>query len=125
MDQYKEFCRLRDYRKPGVEVPHHTEAEAFALATSRDTARELSDLARRHEHVLDNVISMAEEFGARSRPNAGGHAFRNFSVIVRALKEEHTRVVLASAPVQSVTVQALNSRTNHSIVTELPWDYAT
>ncbi|WFR81387.1 hypothetical protein P9875_09575 [Janthinobacterium rivuli] len=31
MDQYKEFCRLRDYRKPGVEVPHHTEAEAFAL----------------------------------------------------------------------------------------------
>lgn len=32
MDQYKEFCRLRDYRKPGVEVPHHTEAEAFALA---------------------------------------------------------------------------------------------
>ena len=32
MDQYKEFCRLRDYRKPGVEVPHYTEAEAFALA---------------------------------------------------------------------------------------------
>jgi len=32
MDQYQEFCRLRDYRKPGVEVPHHTEAEAFALA---------------------------------------------------------------------------------------------
>ena len=33
MDQYKEFCRLRDYRKPGIEVPHYTEAEAFALAT--------------------------------------------------------------------------------------------
>lgn len=32
MDQYKEFCRLRDYRKTGVEVSHHTEAEAFALA---------------------------------------------------------------------------------------------
>ncbi|MDN2717804.1 hypothetical protein [Janthinobacterium sp. SUN120] len=32
MEKYKEFCRLRDYRKPGVEVPHHTEAEAFALA---------------------------------------------------------------------------------------------
>ena len=32
MDQYKEFCRLRDYRKHGAEVPHHTEAEAFALA---------------------------------------------------------------------------------------------
>ena len=32
MDQYKEFCRLRDYRKPGVEVPQYTEAEAFSLA---------------------------------------------------------------------------------------------
>ena len=32
MDKYKEFCRLRDYRKPGIEVPHYTEAEAFALA---------------------------------------------------------------------------------------------
>lgn len=31
--QYREFCRLRDYRKPGVEVCQHTEAEAFALAT--------------------------------------------------------------------------------------------
>lgn len=35
MEQYKEFCRLRNYRKPGVEVPHHTEAEAFALATRK------------------------------------------------------------------------------------------
>lgn len=33
-DAYKEFCRLRDYRKPGVEAPQYTEAEAFALATS-------------------------------------------------------------------------------------------
>lgn len=33
MDEYKEFCRLRDYRKPGAEVPQYTEAEAFALAT--------------------------------------------------------------------------------------------
>lgn len=32
MDKYKEFCRLRDYRRPGAEVPHHTEAQAFALA---------------------------------------------------------------------------------------------
>ena len=32
MDQYKEFCKLRDYRKPGAEVPYYTEAEAFALA---------------------------------------------------------------------------------------------
>ncbi|PMQ18462.1 hypothetical protein JaAD80_00700 [Janthinobacterium sp. AD80] len=36
-DQYREFCRLRDYRKPGVEVPHHTEAEAFALAVQSKT----------------------------------------------------------------------------------------
>ena len=32
MDPYKEFCRLRDHRKHGAEVPHYTEAEAFALA---------------------------------------------------------------------------------------------
>lgn len=31
---YKEFCRLRDHRKHGAEVPQYTEAEAFALATS-------------------------------------------------------------------------------------------
>ena len=35
MDQYQEFCRLRDYRKPGAEVPQYTEAEAFALATNK------------------------------------------------------------------------------------------
>ena len=33
---YKEFCRLRDYRKPGAEVPQYTEAEAFALAVQTD-----------------------------------------------------------------------------------------
>lgn len=32
MDQYREFCRLRDYRKPGVEVCQYTEAEEFAIA---------------------------------------------------------------------------------------------
>lgn len=32
---YKQFCRLRDYRKPGAEVPLYTEAEAFALATDK------------------------------------------------------------------------------------------
>mgnify|MGYP001599091130 CR=1 FL=1 len=35
MGEYKEFCRLRDYRKPGAEVPQYTEAEAFALATKK------------------------------------------------------------------------------------------
>ena len=34
---YKEFCRLRDYRKPGAEVPQYTEAEAFALAIQTDS----------------------------------------------------------------------------------------
>ena len=37
MDQYTEFCRLRDYRKPGAEVPQYTEAEAFALAVRTDS----------------------------------------------------------------------------------------
>lgn len=32
MNEYKEFCRLRDYREPGAEICQHTEAEAFALA---------------------------------------------------------------------------------------------
>jgi len=36
---YKEFCRLRDYRKPGAEVPQYTEAEAFALAVQTDSRK--------------------------------------------------------------------------------------
>ena len=35
VNKYNEFCRLRDYRKPGAEVPQYTEAEAFALATNK------------------------------------------------------------------------------------------
>ncbi|QDG73499.1 hypothetical protein [Janthinobacterium tructae] len=35
---YNEFCRLRDFRKIGAEVPQYTEAEAFALATSKSKA---------------------------------------------------------------------------------------
>ncbi|OEZ98789.1 hypothetical protein DUPY_29690 [Duganella phyllosphaerae] len=38
--QYREFCRLRDYRKPGVEVCQHTEAEAFTLATGQRIERQ-------------------------------------------------------------------------------------
>lgn len=86
MDQYKEFCRLRDHRKPGAEVCQHTEAEAFAMATCEGPACELAALAARHEHVLDGVIMMAEEFAAARRPGKGGHAFRNFAEIVRAMK---------------------------------------
>ena len=83
---YKQFCRLRDYRKPGAEVCQHTEAEAFAIATSDGLTRQLAVLAARHEHVLDGVILMVEEFAAARRPGKCGHAFRNFSVIVRGLK---------------------------------------
>ena len=36
---YKEFCRLRDHRKPGAEVPQYTEAEAFALAVQTDSRK--------------------------------------------------------------------------------------
>lgn len=86
MDQYKEFCALRDYRKPGADVCQHTEAKAFAMATSEGVTRELAVLAARHEHVLDGLILMAEEFAAARRPGKGGHAFRNFAVIVRGLK---------------------------------------
>lgn len=86
MEQYKEFCRLRDYRKSGAEVCQHTEAEAFAIATSEGAARELAVLAARHERVLDGVILMAEEFAAARRLHKSANAFRNFAVIVRGLK---------------------------------------
>lgn len=42
--QYKEFCRLRDYRKPGVEVGQYTEAEAFALATCKPVENSVANL---------------------------------------------------------------------------------
>ena len=86
MDQYKEFCRLRDYRKPGAEVCRHTEAEAFSMAISEGAARELAVLVARHERVLDGLILMAEEFAAARWPGKCRHAFRNFAVIVRGLK---------------------------------------
>jgi len=86
MDQYKEFCALRDYRKPGAEVCQHTEAEAFAMARSEGVTRELAVLAARYERVLDGLVLMAEEFAAARRPGKGGHAFRNFAVIVSGLK---------------------------------------
>ena len=86
MDYYNEFCRLCDYRKPGAEVCQHTEAEAFAIATSEGAARELAVLAARHERVLDGVILMAEEFSAARRPGKSANAFRNFAMIVRGLK---------------------------------------
>ena len=89
MDQYKEFCRLRDYRQPGAEVPQHTEAEAFALVIARYADQKYLALAARHESVLKGAILMAEEFADARTPNEGGHAFRNYAEILRALKNEH------------------------------------
>lgn len=54
MDQYKEFCRLRDYRKPGVEVPHHTEAEAFALAV-QSKARQAEPAQRKKNPTMKGI----------------------------------------------------------------------
>lgn len=90
MEQYKEFCRLRDYRKPGVEVPQHTEAEAFASAIAGYADQRYMALAARHESVLEGAILMAEEFADARTPNEGGHAFRNYAEILRGLKNEHT-----------------------------------
>lgn len=62
MDQYKEFCRLRDYRKPGAEVCRHTEAEAFAMATNEGSTSELqAELARLAVgvHANDDGIGVA------------------------------------------------------------------
>ena len=63
MDQYKEFCRLRDYRKPGVEVPQHTEAEAFALAIgafpqNTERVKATSPASRQHSHSCDRCGSV-------------------------------------------------------------------
>ncbi|PHV16313.1 hypothetical protein CSQ90_14820 [Janthinobacterium sp. BJB303] len=54
MDQYKEFCRLRDYRKPGAEVPQHTEAEAFSLATGQPGCDDHSSAGMTGVGVLGN-----------------------------------------------------------------------
>ncbi|WP_035820919.1 hypothetical protein [Janthinobacterium sp. RA13] len=54
MDQYKEFCRLRDYRKPGVEAPQYTEAEAFSLATGQPGCDDHSSVGLTYVGVLDH-----------------------------------------------------------------------
>ena len=92
MDQYKEFCRLRDYRQPGAEVPQHTEAEAFASAIAGYADQRYMALAARHESVLDGAILMAEEFAEARPPDEGGHAFRTYAEILRGLKTEHALV---------------------------------
>ena len=89
MEKYKEFCRLRDYRQPGAEVPQHTEAEAFALVIAGYADQKYMALAARHESVLDGAILMAEEFAEARTPDEGGNAFRNYAEILRALKNEH------------------------------------
>ncbi|MGK5014731.1 hypothetical protein [Janthinobacterium sp. HLS12-2] len=86
---YKEFCQLRDYRRPGTEVSQYTEAEAFALAIAEYADQKYMALAARHESVLDGAILMAEEFAEARPPDEGGNAFRNYAEILRALKKEH------------------------------------
>ena len=89
MDQYKEFCRLRDYRQPGAEVPQHTEAEAFASAIAGYADQRYMALAARQKSALDGAILMAEEFAEARTPDEGGNAFRNYAEILRGLINEH------------------------------------
>ena len=94
MDQYKEFCRLRDSRKCGAEVPQYTEAEAFAMVAIQAAAGELAFLAARHEYVMDSAYLLAREFGNGYTPLDGAMAFRNFASVLAGLKEQHQLVAL-------------------------------
>lgn len=94
MDQYKEFCRLRDFRKPGVEVCEYTEAEAFAMVAIQAAAGELAFLAARHEYVMDSAFQLAIEFGNGDTPLDGAMAFRNFASVLAGLKEEQQLIAL-------------------------------
>jgi hypothetical protein len=94
MDQYKEFCRLRDSRKCGAEVPQYTEAEAFAMVAIQAAAGELAFLAARHEYVMDSAYLLAREFGNGDTPLEGAMAFRNFASVLAGLKETHQLIAL-------------------------------
>lgn len=94
VEEYKEFCRLRDFRKPGVEVCEYTEAEAFAMVAIRAAAGELAFLAARHEYVMDSAYLLAREFGNGDAPLDGAMAFRNFASVLAGLKEQHQLVAL-------------------------------
>ena len=94
MDQYKEFCRLRDFRKPGVEVCQYTEADAFAMVAIQAAAGELAFLAARHEYVMDSAFQLAREFGNGDTPLDGAMAFRNFASVLAGLKEQHQLIAL-------------------------------
>lgn len=111
MDKYKEFCRLRDYRQPGAEVPQHTEAEAFASAIAEYTDQRYMALAARHESVLDGAILMAEEFAEARTPDEGGNAFRNYAEILRALKNEHALFARVAKEQRLVTALPKNPTT--------------
>jgi hypothetical protein len=95
MDKYKEFCRLRDSRKPGAEVPEYTEAEAFAMVAIQAAAGELAFLAKRHEQVMDNAILFANELSDFNAPSWDGRiAFSKFAAALTSLKEEQQLVAL-------------------------------
>lgn len=111
MEQYKEFCRLRDYRKHGAEVPQRTEAEAFALVIAGNADQNYMALAARHESVLDGAILMAEEFAEARTPDEGGNAFRNYAEILRALKNEHALFASVAKDQRLVTALPKNPTT--------------
>ena len=111
MDQYKEFCWLRDYRKHGAEVPQRTEAEAFALVIAGYADQKYMALAARHESVLEGAILMAEEFADARTPNEGGHAFRNYAEILRGLKNEHALFASVTKEQHPVTALPKNNTT--------------
>jgi len=111
MGPYKEFCRLRDSRKPGAEVPQYTEAEAFAMVAIQAAAGELAFLAARHEYVMDSAYLLAREFGNGDTPLDGATAFRNFASVLAGLKEKHQLIALQ-------TLASMNSaKTDESVDT--------
>lgn len=93
MDQYKEFCRLRDYRAPGAEVCTHTEAEAFARAIKPQgmpAAREQNVIGK----LMDDISALPVLWGL----NEPGALLRNsdvFRVMAAAGREQSA---LAAAP---------------------------
>jgi len=86
MDQYKEFCRLRDYRAPGAEACTHTEAEAFALANKPPgmaVARDRSAVGK----IMDEISMLPVLWGL----NEPGALLRNsdvFRVLAAAGREQ-------------------------------------
>ena len=94
MDQYKKFCRLRDYRAPGAEVCAHTEAEAFALANKPPgmaVARDRSVIGK----LMDEISTPPVLWGL----NEPGALLRNSDVfrVLAAAGHEHVDATIDTA----------------------------